>query len=137
MWTISKIVFILSHGQSFTERRFSINHEVIDHKRKDPLHRTGLCLMQFIMVVLSYDFPITPALRKSCPLSYQRCKLGLEKNAEEKANNSADLKRKIKHDDTQKVKKQKIDLEATIKALWMVSSRRHCLLTITRICLRL
>ena len=107
MWTISKIVFILSHGQSFTERRFSINHEVIDHKRKDLLHRKGLCLMQFIMVVLSYDFQITPALRKSCPLSYQRCKLGLEKNAEEKANNSADLKRKIKHDDTQKVKKQK------------------------------
>ena len=31
MWAICKIVFILSHGQSFTERGFSIDCEVIDH----------------------------------------------------------------------------------------------------------
>ena len=31
VWAICKIVFILSHGQSFTERGFSINREVTDH----------------------------------------------------------------------------------------------------------
>ena len=62
------------------------------------------------------DFQITPALTKSCLLSYQRYKWELEKNAEEKASNSADLKCKRKHDEIQKVKKQRMDLEATIKA---------------------
>ena len=41
-------------------------------------------------------------------LSYQRYKLELEKNAEEKASNSADLKCKTKCDEMQKVKEQRI-----------------------------
>ena len=64
-----------------------------------------------------YDFQITPALRKSCLLSYQKYRLELEKNAEGKANNSADLKCKAKDVKINKVKKQKMGLEATIKAL--------------------
>ena len=118
LWTICKIIFILSHGQSFTERGFSINREVIDHNMQgesltsqrlvyDSIHSGGSQLS---------DFQITPALRKSCLLSYQKYKLE-QKKAEEKESNSADLKRKLKHDEIQKVKKQKLDLEATIKVL--------------------
>ena len=79
------------------------------------------------------DFQITPALRKSCMLFYQRYKLELEKNAEEKASNSADLKRKTKYDEMQKVKEQRI----YTKDLRMVSSRRYCLPMIIRIFLQL
>ena len=63
------------------------------------------------------DFQIIPALRKNYLLSYQRYKLELEKNAKEKATNSAGLKRKIKHDEIGKMKKQRMDLETVIKAL--------------------
>ena len=118
---MGKIVFILSHGQlySFTERGFSINSEVIDHNMQEKSLTSQRLVYDAIHNGSSQlsDFQITPALRKSCLLSYQRYKLELEKNAKEKANNSADLKRKIKHDEIQKVIKQKMDLESTIKAL--------------------
>ena len=56
-------------------------------------------------------------MRRNCLLSYQKYKLE-QKRAEEKENSKADLKRKIKHEEIQQVKKQKMDLEeATIKAL--------------------
>ena len=104
VWAICKMVFILSHGQSFTERGFSIYRGVIDRNMSgkslalqrlvyDAIHNGGSQLS---------DFQITPALRKSCLLFYQRYKLELEKNAEEKASNSADLKRRIRHDEIQK-----------------------------------
>ena len=106
---MGKIVFILSHGQlySFTERGFSINSEVIDHNMQEKSLTSQRLVYDAIDNGSSQlsDFQITPALRKSCLLSYQRYKLELEKNAKEKANNGADLKRKIKHE-IQKVKKQ-------------------------------
>ena len=114
LWAICKIIFIFSHGQSLTEKGFSINCEVIEHNIQeksltsqrlvyDAVHNGGSQLSVF---------QITPALRKSCLLSCQRYKLELEK----KVSNSADLKRKIKRE-IQKVKKQNMGLEATIKAL--------------------
>ena len=55
VWAICKISLILSHGQSFTERRFSINREVIDIIcRENSWYRKGLCIMQFIILVLSF-----------------------------------------------------------------------------------
>ena len=101
IWTTCKIVFILSHGQNFTEKGFSINRELIDHnikKKLFTLQRPAYGAIHNGGSQLS-DFQITPALRKSYLLSYQRYKLELEENAEEKENNSADLKRKIKHDE--------------------------------------
>ena len=116
MCAICKIVFILSHGQSFTERGFSINHRWLTIVcRKNHWHRKGLC-MQFIMVVVLSYLVFKLHLLWGKAVYYQRYKLELEKNAKEKANNSADLKHKIKHE-IQKLKKQKMDLEATIKAL--------------------
>ena len=51
----------------------------------------------------------------------------LRKNTEEKVTNSADLKRKIEHDEIQKSEKQKMDLEATIKALKDVIMKKKLL----------
>ena len=33
--TVCKVIFVLSHGQSFTERGFSINEEVVDDNTKE------------------------------------------------------------------------------------------------------
>ena len=34
--TVCKVIFVLSHGQSFTEKGFSINKEVVDYNRRNP-----------------------------------------------------------------------------------------------------
>ena len=41
----------------------------------------------------------------------------LEKKVEEKQHSSTDLKCKMKHDETSNVKKQRVELEATIQSL--------------------
>ena len=41
----------------------------------------------------------------------------LEKKAEEKQRSSTDLKRKMKHDEISNVKKQRVELEATVQSL--------------------
>ena len=113
LWAICKIIFILSHGQSLTEKGFSINCKVIEHN----IQEKSLTPQRLVYDAIRNGgsqlsvFQITPALRKSCLLSCQRYKLDLEKKV-----NSVDLKRKIKHE-IQKVKKQNMVLEATIKAL--------------------
>ena len=63
------------------------------------------------------DFQITPALRKGCLLSHQQQKMELEKKAEEKQCSSTDLECKMKHDEISNVKKQRVELEATIQSL--------------------
>ena len=35
LWEVFEVVCTLSHGQSFTERGFSVNKEVIDHSMKE------------------------------------------------------------------------------------------------------
>ena len=35
VWTVCKTVFIFSHGQSFTERGFSVNKEVVDYNMEE------------------------------------------------------------------------------------------------------
>jgi len=76
-----RIAFILSHGQSFTERGFSINQEVIDHNM---LEKSFICQRLVYDVIHNggsklSDFQITPALRKNCLLSSEKYKLELEK----------------------------------------------------------
>ena len=34
IYTVCKVILVLSHGQSFTERGFSINKEVVDDNMK-------------------------------------------------------------------------------------------------------
>ena len=116
VWTVLNTVFIFSHGQSFTQRGFSVNKEVVNYNMEeksltsqrlvyDAIHNGNAKLT---------DFQITPALRKSCLLSHQQYKMELEKKAEEKQRSSTDLKRKMKHDEISDVKKQRVELEATI-----------------------
>ena len=119
VWTVCKTVFIFSHGQSFTERGFSVNKEVVDYNMEEK----SLTSQRLVYDAIHdgnaklTDFQITPALRKSCLLSHQQYEMELEKKAEEKQRSSADLKGKMKHDEISNVKKQRVKLEATIQSL--------------------
>ena len=98
VWTVCKTVFIFSHGQSFTERGFSVNKEVVDYNMEEKSLTSQSLVYNAIHDgnAKLTDFQITPALRKSCLLSHQQYKMELEKKAEEKQRSSTDLKRKMK-----------------------------------------
>ena len=104
VWTFCKTA--VSHGQSFTERGFSVNKEVVDYNMEEK----SLTSQRLVYDAIHdgnaklTDFQITPALRKSCLLSHQQNKMELEKKAEEKQRSSTDLKRKMKHDEISNVK---------------------------------
>ena len=96
LWVVCKTVFSFSHGQSFTERGFSVNKEVVYYNMEEK----SLTSQRLVYDTIHdgnaklTDFQITPALRKSCLLSHQQYKMELEKKAEEKQRSSTDLKRK-------------------------------------------
>ena len=68
LWSLRKLIFILQHGQSFTERGFSVNKEITDvNMQEDALISQRLVydhLKQSEKEV--WAFPITPELRKNC-----------------------------------------------------------------------
>ena len=77
LWKVSKLIFILSHGQSFMERGFSINKCDTDVNMQEE----SLVAQRFVYVFLDksgkeiWDFPITKDIRKSCNLAYQKAKV--------------------------------------------------------------
>ena len=77
LWSICKLIFILQHGQSYTERGFSVNNKISDvNMQEDALISQRLvydCLLKSEREV--WEFPITPELRKSCKLAHQKKRL--------------------------------------------------------------
>ena len=74
LWSICKLIFILQHGQSFTERGFSVNKEITDvNMQEDALINQRLVCHHLLGGEKEvWEFPITPELRKSCKLAYQK-----------------------------------------------------------------
>ena len=74
LWSICKLIFILQHGQSFTEKGFSVNKEIMDvNMQEDALISQRLVYDHLIQSEKEvWEFPITPELRKSCKLTYQK-----------------------------------------------------------------
>ena len=111
VWTVCKTVFMFSRGQSFTETGFSVNKEVVDYNMEEK----SLISQRLVYDAIHdgnaklTDFQITPALRKSCLLSHQQYK--------QEQRSSTDLKRKMGHDEISNVKKQRVELEATVQSL--------------------
>ena len=84
---VFKVVCILSHGQSFTERGFSVNKEVIDHCMKEKLITSQCTVYEDIQQHSSNkvsDFQISAEMRNSCGLSHQRYKGDLKKKTRKK-----------------------------------------------------
>ena len=80
--TVCKVIFVLSHGQSFTERGFSINKEVLDVNMQEKSLISQRIVYDTIQSCYDgkvLDFQVTPELHKSCRLAHQKKKLELKK----------------------------------------------------------
>ena len=79
--SVCQIVFVLSHGQSFTERGFSINREVLDVNMQEK----SLTSQRIVYDTLQDsdqkidEINITQDLRKHCRLAYQKYKTEMER----------------------------------------------------------
>ena len=119
LWHVAKLFFVLSHGQSFVERGFSINKELVDTNMKEK----SLIAQRLIYDKIVGDginvssFQITVELRKSCMLANQRYKQSLEVQRKEKINSEKSLKRKVKTEELENIKRRKTDFQKTIKGL--------------------
>ena len=88
LWEVFKVVCTFSHGQSFTERGFSVNKEVIDHNMKEKSITSQRTVYDGIQQHSSNkvsNFPVSAEMRKSCSLSHQRYKDDLEKKKQERS----------------------------------------------------
>lgn len=63
------------------------------------------------------DFPITPDVRKSCRLTYQKKRLHDKETKEAQLENEKCLKRRHMKDEIETVKRQKVALEKSVKTL--------------------
>ena len=81
LWSICKLIFILQHRQSFTERGFIVNKNIMDvNMQEDALISQQLVYENLLQNEKEvWEFPITPDLRKSCKLAYQRKRLDNQK----------------------------------------------------------
>ena len=99
LWEVFKVLCTLLHRQSFTERGFSDNKEVIDHNMKEKSitsqHSVYDGIQQHSSNKVS-NFLISTEMRKSCSLSHQRYKDDLEKNKKEAVESDLILKLKAK-----------------------------------------
>ena len=119
LWEVFKVVCMLSHGQSFTERGFSVSKEVIDHNMKEKSITSQRTVYDGIQQHSSNkvsDFPISAEMKKSCSLSHQRYKDNLEKNKKEAVESDLILKQKAKDKEIQKVKQKVFEIESCIKS---------------------
>ena len=120
LWEVFKVVCILSHRQSFTERGFSVNKEVIDHRMKEKSITSQCTVYEDIQQHSSNmvsDFQISAEMRKSCSLSHQRYKGDLKKNKKEAIESDLFFKLKAKDEEIQKVKQKILGIESCIKSL--------------------
>ena len=114
---VSKIIFIISHGQNFTERGFSINKEVNDCNMQEKSLTCQRVVYYALQDKKIYEIEIDQQLRKSCQLSYQKYEAELELLGNEDKKTERDIKRKLKLDEIETVKKKKLNIQSSIDAL--------------------
>ena len=119
LWYICKLIFTLSHGQSNVERGFSLNKEILQENLKEKSLVAQRIVYDTLKVsnVKLDQFVIKPDLRKSCKLAYQRYRLEQEKSKYCAKEKSKSEKRKMKLEEINALKKQKLSLERTIDSL--------------------
>ena len=78
LWTVCKVIFLLSHSQSLAERGFSLNKEVLDNNMQQKSlisQRIVYDTKQSCYDGKVLDFQVTPELRKSSRFTHQKYKL--------------------------------------------------------------
>ena len=119
LWHVSKLIFVLSYGQSFIERGFSVTKQLMDTNMKEKSFVSQRTVYDKITSdnISINSFAITPELWKSCMLASQRYKEELKKVKEDKVRSEQILKSKVKCEELENVKRRKADLQTTINAL--------------------
>ena len=82
LWHVSKLIFVLSHGQNFIKGGFSINKQLMDTNMKEKsLVTQRIVYDQITSASIGVrSFIITPELWKSSVLASQRYKEELKRN---------------------------------------------------------
>ena len=108
LWHICKLVFGLSHGQSYVECGFSVSKDLIDtNMNEKSLVAQRLIYDKLLSEDLKcYDFVITANLRKSCMLASKRYKDDKENQKAEHTNMENSFKRKAMVDELETVKRR-------------------------------
>ena len=114
---VSNIIFIISHGQSFTERGFSLSKELNDCNMQEESLTCQRVVYNALQDKKMYEIEIDQQLRKSCQLSCQKYKAELERLANEDKKTERDMKRKLKLDKIETVKRQKLTMQSSIDVL--------------------
>ena len=118
LWYVSKIVVILSHGQSSIERGFTINKEILDNNLQEKSLISRLIHDHFASKnIVLHEYKIPQALKKSCKLANGRYKLALEDSKKENAETEKSRKRKLKLEEIANVKESKLPVQETIESL--------------------
>ena len=116
---VIKIICIISHGQSLTERGFSVNKEVNDCNM---LEESLICQRVVYdalqaCVKEKYEIEFDQELSKSCLLSYQKYKEAMKMKAVDVNTTDRDMKCKLKVDEIMTMKIQKMAIQCSIEAL--------------------
>ena len=114
---LSKIIFIISHGRSFTERGFSINKEMNDCNMQEESLTCQRVVYDAMQDKKIYEIEIDQQFRKSCQLSYQKYKAEFERLANEDKKTERDMKLKLQLDEIETIKRQKPNIQSSIDAL--------------------
>ena len=119
IWSICKLIFILQHGQSFTERGCSVNKEITDVNMQEVTLISQQLVYDHLLQSEKevWEFPTTPELRKGCKLAYQKKRLDDQKKREARVESEKDLKRKHMKDEIENVKRQKMAVEKSVETL--------------------
>ena len=119
IWSICKLILILQHGQSFTERGFSVNKEITDVNMQEVTLISQQLVYDHLLQSEKevWEFPTTPELREGCKLAYQKKRLDDQKKREARVESEKDLKRKHMKDEIENVKRQKMAVEKSVETL--------------------
>ena len=116
MWSVVKMLLLLSHGQATVERGFSVNRQVDG----DNLHAGTFCIRRLICDTVAYFGGVyaidttNKALLLSCSSAWHKYQLDLERK---KKNCMKDTMTRKTHDEIQNLKRRKLQLSTDIESL--------------------
>lgn len=119
LWSVVKMLLILSHGQATVERGFSVNREVDN----DNLHADTFCCRRLICDTVAYYGGIyaldtrNKALLLSCSSAWHKYQLDLQQKKTQAMKDTVTRKRKAVDDEIQNLKKRKVALSTDIDSL--------------------
>lgn len=119
LWKVMKLVFILSHGQSYTERGFSVNKLTTDVN----MESESLIAQRFIYDAMknanadASTFPITNEMKQSCKKARMRSVAARENKKKDSVTEERNRKRTLKKEEVEGIKKKKLDVTETINTL--------------------